>query len=90
MAAAAAAERVRSVWPNARVPEHIDLEAGLLSYDLFFILLCVFFPPPVRTRHDKCHIQTALIITGGGEGGGKKKKILHMMVERGEGGGVKK
>lgn len=52
--------------PNARVCKHIYLEAGFLFF-FFLLKYCVF---PVRTLHDKCHIQTALIITG------KKKKIL--------------
>lgn len=71
-AAAAAAERVRSVWPNARVPEHIDLEAGLLSYDLFFILLCVFFPP-LSGRYMINAIFKQLLSLPGGREEGKKK-----------------
>lgn len=61
--------RLRGPFRDAKRPcVQTHISGSWLSFFFLFLLkYCVF---PVRTLHDKCHIQTALIITG------KKKKIL--------------
>lgn len=88
---AAAAARVTVPWrrrlmltesvPCVQTPGCQNTWTRLRGLSIY-IFYCVFSSPD-RPLHDKCHIQTALIITGGRR---RKKKMLHMMVERGKGG----